>query len=97
VIEHVDDPFAFLAELEQRAAIVAVNLLEPVPDDTPLHRELPIQALLAHAARHGLLLHRRYHGRSNLVIYRSTRPRGGAARARSLAERVLGRFLNGEL
>jgi GT2 family glycosyltransferase/2-polyprenyl-3-methyl-5-hydroxy-6-metoxy-1,4-benzoquinol methylase len=95
VIEHVDDPLAFLAELEQRAAIVAVNLLEPVPDDTPLHRELPIRALLAHAAERGLLHHRRYHGRSHLVIYRSARKPGPIARAHSVRERVLGALLRG--
>jgi GT2 family glycosyltransferase/SAM-dependent methyltransferase len=95
VIEHVDDPFAFLAELERRAEIVAVNLLEPVPDDTPLHRELPIRGLLAHAAERGLLRHRRYHGRSHLVIYRGRRrpDAGTLERVRSLGELRLGGFL----
>jgi GT2 family glycosyltransferase/SAM-dependent methyltransferase len=93
VIEHVDDPFRFLAELERRAAIVAVNLLEPVEDDTPLHRELPIRALLAHATERGLLHHRRHHGRSRLVIYRSERRPGRVAHARSYGERALGALL----
>jgi SAM-dependent methyltransferase len=75
VIEHVDDPFAFLAELERRAAIVVVNLLEPVADDTPLHRTLPIAELLSHARELGLLHHHRYHGRSHLVAYRSAETR----------------------
>ena len=42
VIEHVDDPFAFLAEMERRAALVVVNLLEPEPWDQDLHHELPV-------------------------------------------------------
>jgi 2-polyprenyl-3-methyl-5-hydroxy-6-metoxy-1,4-benzoquinol methylase len=72
VIEHVDDPVAFLAELERRASIVVVNLLEDAELDTPLHRALPIRQLLAHASAQGLLLHRVFHGRSHLVGYRST-------------------------
>jgi 2-polyprenyl-3-methyl-5-hydroxy-6-metoxy-1,4-benzoquinol methylase len=90
VIEHVDDPFAFLAELEHRAAIVVVNLLEPLADDTPLHRRLAIRALLAHAVRRGLLRHRLYEGRSHLIAYTSARRAGGIARLRSGAERWLG-------
>jgi GT2 family glycosyltransferase/2-polyprenyl-3-methyl-5-hydroxy-6-metoxy-1,4-benzoquinol methylase len=89
VIEHVDDPFAFLAELERRAAIVLVNLLEPIPDDIALHRPLPIRAILAHATRRGLLRYRRY-GRSHLLAYRSERASGRADRARSLAELAWG-------
>ena len=69
VIEHVDDPFAFLGELEQRAAIVAVNLLEPVPGDTDLHHDLPVTDLLAHVRARRLLSHRVHHGRSHLVVY----------------------------
>jgi GT2 family glycosyltransferase len=95
VIEHVDDPFAFLAELERRAAIVAVNLLEPVPGDTTLHRELPIRALLSHATERGLLHHRRHHGRSHLVVYRSSRRPGAIAHARSVGERALGGLARG--
>jgi GT2 family glycosyltransferase/SAM-dependent methyltransferase len=89
VIEHVDDPFAFLAELERRAAIVMVNLLEPLSGDTPLHRPLPIRAILAHATRRGLLRYRRY-GRSHLVAYRSEPAVGRAVRARSVAELAWG-------
>lgn len=73
VIEHVDDPFAFLAELERHAAIVCVNFLEPDPADTDLHKPLPIHDLLAHTARRGQLHYARHHGRSHLVIYRATR------------------------
>lgn len=75
VIEHVPDPFRFLAELERRAAVVAVNFLEPDPADTHLHRPLPVEQLLAHARRCGLLHCRRYHGRSHLVVYTSPRSR----------------------
>jgi len=77
VIEHVDDPFAFLAELETRAHVVLVNLLEPDPGDTHLHRDLPIPELLAHARSRGLLHHKVHHGRSHLVAYR-----GGSRRDR---------------
>ncbi|MGH2760929.1 MAG: glycosyltransferase, partial [Actinomycetota bacterium] len=77
VIEHVDDPFAFLRELEGRARIVMVNLLEDEPDPLHPHRSLPIAAILDHAARRGLLLYHRYHGRSHLVAYiGSGRPAG---------------------
>jgi GT2 family glycosyltransferase len=90
VIEHVDDPFAFLERLEDRADIVAVNLLEPDPDDTHLHRPLPIRAIVNRAEGQGLLHYRRYHGRSHLIIYRSQGPGGLAShreRARGEAAR----------
>ena len=93
VIEHVEDPFAFLGELEQRASVVMVNLLEDDPHDTHLHRPLPIAALLDHAATLGILRYRRYHGRSHLVIYRS-RPGGIRTRARSALQRRLGPHLS---
>jgi SAM-dependent methyltransferase len=71
VIEHVEDPYAFLAELERAADLVAVNLLEDVPGaEEPLHRSLPIGALLRRAARGRILHYRIYHRRSHLVIYR---------------------------
>jgi SAM-dependent methyltransferase len=69
VIEHVPDAFAFLREMEQRAQLVVVNLLEPEPDDQDLHHELPIADLLAHAARHRLRHYAVLHGRSHLVLY----------------------------
>jgi GT2 family glycosyltransferase/2-polyprenyl-3-methyl-5-hydroxy-6-metoxy-1,4-benzoquinol methylase len=72
VIEHVPDPFAFLAELESRAEVVMVNLLAPYPGDIGVHGALPVRALLLHAARRGLLYYRRHHhGRSHLIAYRS--------------------------
>lgn len=70
VIEHVEDPFAFLGELERLADLVVVNFLEPHPDEEPdVHHELPIEALLAHARGHRLRSYRVHHGRSHLVAY----------------------------
>lgn len=100
VIEHVEDPFAFLAELERRAGLVVVNLLEPEPPDlapdphAQLHRPLPIAALIEHAERSGLALHRLYHGRSHLIAYRSPRsPSGRPGRARGSRPGPYGRRL----
>src|SRR5687767_6267439 len=84
VIEHVEDPFAFLAEMEERAALVEVNLLAPVAFDQDLHHELPIRALVAHAARRHLVAYRVLYGRSHLVVYRPERG-GPLARAAGLA------------
>lgn len=71
VIEHVDDPFAFLAQLEGRADLVMVNFLEPEPepDEQELHRALPIRALVDHAARRRLVSYGIHHKRSHLVLY----------------------------
>lgn len=74
VIEHVRDPFDFLAQLEGRGGIVVVNFLEPEPGDTHLHKPLPIDRLLRHAAAHDLLHYSRHHGRSHLVAYRPVTP-----------------------
>jgi GT2 family glycosyltransferase/2-polyprenyl-3-methyl-5-hydroxy-6-metoxy-1,4-benzoquinol methylase len=90
VIEHVEDPFAFLAELEQRAAVVVVNLLEPLPGETALHNPLPVSKLLSHATSRGLVRYRRYHGRSHLVAYRPSPAPTARARARSVVERAIG-------
>ncbi len=89
VIEHIEDPFDFLATLERHGRVVAVNFLEPEPGDTHLHRPLPIGALLDHVASKRLLHYRRYHGRSHYVIYA---PGGGSTvdRVRSRIERSLG-------
>jgi GT2 family glycosyltransferase len=89
VIEHVEDPFAFLADLERRAAVVMVNFLEPKPHETHLHKPLPIADLLDHAAAKGLVHYRRYHGRSHLVVYRTGVSSPGG-RLRSGVERHLG-------
>jgi SAM-dependent methyltransferase len=81
VAEHVEDPFALLGALEARAGLVVVNLLEPAPGESALHRELPVDELLVHVRAQRLRRYRRYHGRSHLVAYRP-----GPARAR-VAER----------
>jgi SAM-dependent methyltransferase len=83
VLEHVDDPFATLAAMEARAALVVVNVLEPEAGETPLHRPLPIDDLLAHARARGLRRYRVYHGRSHLVAYA---PATRGRRGRLLAE-----------
>lgn len=91
VIEHVDDPFAFLGEMERRARLVEVNLLEPEPDDQELHHELPIGALLRHAADRRLRFYGVLHGRSHLVVYESgqaSAPARVVSRARLLAGRL---------
>ena len=86
MIEHVDDPFAFLAELEQRARLVAVNLLEAEEDDQPIHHPLPIPELRARAARGRIVHDGRYHDRrSHLLLYRPP-PAGALDRLRSRAE-----------
>ncbi len=83
VIEHVRDPFAFLGEMEQRAQLVEVNLLEPEPEDQELHRELPIGELLRHAGRHRLVSYRVFHGRSHLLLY-LPKPAGASRRLANL-------------
>ncbi len=96
VIEHVAEPLAFLGELERRAAIVMVNLLEPLPGETSLHRPLPIATILARAARLGLLRYRRFdHGRSHLIAYRSDRRPGTLAGAGSVAQLMRGALSRG--
>jgi GT2 family glycosyltransferase len=89
VIEHVDDPFAFLDELERRAGVVAVNFLEPDPADPHVHRPLPVRRLLDHVTRRGLLRYRLYHGRSHVVVYR-TASAGVVDAVRSRAARAVG-------
>lgn len=92
VIEHVDEPFRFLALMEQAAERVMVNLLEHDPGDTALHHELPLKALLGHVAGRRGLRYRRFHGgRAHLVIYESAPARGLAA-LRSRAALMRGRL-----
>jgi SAM-dependent methyltransferase len=91
VIEHVPDAFGFLGELERRAALVEVNLLEFGPHEQELHYELPIGRLLRHAARRGLEEYRILHGTSHLVLYRPERvglPQSLRNLGRLAAERV---------
>jgi SAM-dependent methyltransferase len=90
VVEHVDDPFAFLGEMERRARLVVINLLEPEPGDQDLHHELPVQALVGHAAAHRLRYYGVLHHRSHLVLYESrpaSAPQRMVNRARVLAVR----------
>lgn len=87
VIEHVNDPLAFLAEMEARAALVEVNVLAPVPFDQDLHHELPVRELLAHAARRRLVSYQLLHGRSHLVLYRPE-PAGPLARLAPVRPRL---------
>jgi len=91
VIEHVDDPRAFLAELERRAALVLVNLLEGDDGEHPLHRELPIAELRARAVARGLRSYSIHHGRSHLIAYEPGRA-GPLGRARGTARVAAGRL-----
>jgi SAM-dependent methyltransferase len=85
VIEHVDDPESLLSDMEASARIVVVNFLEPAPGDPPHHRELPVERLLARAARHKVRDYAVHHGRSHLVAYDS-KPAGALTRLRSRAK-----------
>jgi 2-polyprenyl-3-methyl-5-hydroxy-6-metoxy-1,4-benzoquinol methylase len=99
VIEHVDEPFAFLRQLEGLASLVAVNFLDEEPDESiPLHRRLPVRTLLDDAADGRIIHYGIYHDRSHLVIYRP--PRGHRAdrlisKTRLLGGRVGARLLAG--
>jgi SAM-dependent methyltransferase len=90
VIEHVDDPFAFLASLERLSSLVVVNLLEPLPDEPDVHHELPIRDLVRHAADRRLRRYRIYHGRSHLVMYEGRRGRRLTGRAKVALTRLTG-------
>jgi SAM-dependent methyltransferase len=83
VIEHVPDAFDFVNQMERRSELVMVNLLEPEEDDQEIHHELPIRALLRHAAARRLVFYRVMHGSSHVVMY-------GPARS-GLAGRATGR------
>jgi SAM-dependent methyltransferase len=84
VIEHVEDPFAFLGEMERRSKVVMVNFLEPEADDQPLHRDLPVRELVDHAANAHLISYGVYHGCSHLVLYSPDR----ASAARRLRQKL---------
>jgi SAM-dependent methyltransferase len=91
VIEHVDEPVAFLETMERQAKLVLVNFLEEDPADTRLHRALPIDRLLERAARLDLREYRRFHdGRSHVLLY-GGEPARGFARVRSQAKLIRGR------
>ena len=91
VIEHVERPFDFLGELESRAALVMVNLLEPEPGETELHHELPVPRLLDHACRRRLLAYEVHHGRSHLLLYAIGEPSGLRRWTQRLRVRAAGR------
>lgn len=92
VIEHVPDPWEFLREMERRAALVEVNLLEFDEHEQELHYELPIPALLRYARSRGLERYRVLHGTSHLILYRPE-PVQGLRRGRSLAQVAIGHAL----
>lgn len=95
VIEHVPDAGAFLAQMEERAELVEVNLLEE-DHDQPLHHPLSVGELVRHAADRDLRLYRVLYGTSHLIAYRprsvgpvrraANRLRVGAVRARRRAD-----------
>jgi acetyltransferase-like isoleucine patch superfamily enzyme len=90
VVEHVDDPVALLERMEACADTVLVNFLEPEPGETALHRSLPVDDLVARAARRRLRHYSRHHGRSHLLSW-SARAPGRAGRLRSRAVLARGR------
>ena len=93
VIEHVDDPFAFLANLERLARLVVVNFLAPSPFDPDVHQhDLPIRRLLRHAAAGGLRRYRVYHERSHLVLYGNGLASPLMGSARVLSGRIKGKL-----
>jgi 2-polyprenyl-3-methyl-5-hydroxy-6-metoxy-1,4-benzoquinol methylase len=70
VLEHVDDPLTLLAAMEASARLVCVNLLDTSEDESVLHRELPVDAIVARARERGLRTDRRFHdGRVRLLVY----------------------------
>lgn len=89
VIEHVDDPRAFLALIEAKAALVMVNLLEADPAEAHVHHRLPIARLMAHATRCGLLHYHRYERRSHLLVYRSPLAASAGGQGSGRSVRVL--------
>jgi SAM-dependent methyltransferase len=96
VIEHVDDPYAFLRRLEGLASLIAVNFLEEeFGESIPLHRSLPVRGLLRHAAGGRIVHYGLYHERSHLVIYRP--PRGRRADRLISATRLLGSRIGARL
>lgn len=90
VLEHVEDPFAFLAELETHARYVLVNMLEAQDGETPLHHQPPVADLLRYAAGNGIKRYTRHYGFSHLVLYEP----GSASRplARRMALRAASRI-----
>ena len=83
VLEHVAEPWAFLREMEERAALVEVNVLEYHAHEQGLHHEVRPREVLLYAAARGLEGYRRLYGSSHLVLYRPERVTG-ARRLRNL-------------
>jgi len=92
VIEHVEDPRAFLAELEDCADLVLVNLLRD--DDQEIHHELPIEGILKRAAARRIRYYRVFGYRSHLVGYDATARGTAADRLASATRLLLGRQAN---
>lgn len=84
VIEHVLDPNAFLGEMERRARLVEVNLLEFDAHEQELHHRLPIRNILLRAARLTLLEYAICYGTSHVVLY-GTEPVSVPRRTRNIA------------
>jgi SAM-dependent methyltransferase len=78
VLEHVDDPLGLLAAMERSAGLVCVNLLVSTdPEESMLHRSLPVRRIAWRARRRGLRLDRWLHGRRvRLLIYGAGRRDG---------------------
>lgn len=83
VVEHSERPLELIGEMEARARIVVVNLLEPVPGETELHHDLPVSRLVLRAARRKLLAHEVHHGRSHLLAYETRRASPASIAAQS--------------
>ena len=88
VIEHVDDPFAFLTTMEGLAGLVAVNFLEPAEHERAVHHTLPVKQLLAHVSIMTMRQYRLYHGRSHLVVYEPAPGSKWKNRAKTLTARM---------
>ena len=73
VIEHVPDPYALLREMEKRAELVEVNMLEFEPHEQELHYRLPIDDLVRYATRRRLEHYHIHYHSSHLVLYRPER------------------------
>ncbi len=93
VIEHVDDPRAFLAQMERCAGLVLVNLLEETHDDQALHhRTLPVHEIVRETRSRGLVHYRVHHGRSHLILYGPGRRGAAGGHAAYLRGRVPARL-----
>ena len=94
VIEHVPDAFGFIEEMESRAELVEFNLLEFDAHEQELHYRLPINRILARAARRDLVEYRVHYSTSHLVLYR-TRKVGWGRSALNLGDVAATRAVQG--